>query len=91
MLVSIPLFSQQLYESKENGFVMRDRMIDAALMFWSLAFGFGIQLQRTLASPRRLYEEKSEVHISRSSFYDRFTPELVNFLHACVSVFHQNN
>jgi putative transposase len=24
------------------------------------------------------------VYISRSSFYDRFTPELVNYLHACV-------
>ena len=53
-------------------------------MFWSLTLGFGVQLQRTLASLRRLYEEKGEVHISRSSFYDRFTPELVNYLHACV-------
>ncbi|RZN14632.1 MAG: hypothetical protein EF812_04970 [Methanosarcinales archaeon] len=39
-----------------------------------------MQLQRTLASLRRLYEEKGEIHISSnssSSFYDRFTPELV--------------
>lgn len=53
-------------------------------MFWSLVLGFGVQLKRTLASLRRLYEEKGEVHISRSGFYDRFTPELVRFLHACV-------
>ena len=46
--------------------------------------GFGVQLQRTLASLRRLYEEKGEIHINRSSFYDRFKPELVNYLHACV-------
>jgi putative transposase len=70
--------------AKETGFVKRDRKIDPALMFWSLTLGFGVQLQRTLASLRRLYEEKGEIHISRSSFYDRFTPELVNFLHACV-------
>jgi len=70
--------------AKETGFVKRDRKIDPALMFWSLTLGFGVQLQRTLASLRRLYEEKGEVHISRSSFYDRFTPELVNYLHACV-------
>ena len=70
--------------AKETGFVKRDRKIDPALMFWSLTLGFGVQLQRTLASLRRLYEEKGEVHISRSSFYDRFTPELVNFLHTCV-------
>ncbi len=70
--------------AKETGFVKRDRKIDPALMFWSLTLGFGVQLQRTLASLRRLYEEKGEIHISRSSFYDRFTPELVSFLHACV-------
>jgi len=70
--------------AKETGFVKRDRKIDPALMFWSLTLGFGVQLQRTLASLRRLYEEKGEIHINRSSFYDRFTPELVNFLHACV-------
>jgi len=70
--------------AKETGFVKRDRKIDPALMFWSLTLGFGVQLQRTLASLRHLYEEKGEVHISRSSFYDRFTPELVNYLHVCV-------
>ena len=70
--------------AKETGFTKRERKIDPVLMFWTLALGFGVQLQRTLASLRRLYEERGEVHISRSSFYDRFTPELVNFLHACV-------
>ena len=62
--------------AKETGFVKRDRKIDPALMFWSLTLGFGVQLQRTLASLRRLYEEKGEIHVSRSSFYDRFPPEL---------------
>ena len=52
--------------AKETGFVKRDRKIDPALMFWSLTLGFGVQLQRTLASLRRLYEEKGEVHISLS-------------------------
>jgi putative transposase len=44
--------------SKETGFVKRDRKIDPVLMFWSLALGFGVQLQRTLASLRRLSHEK---------------------------------
>lgn len=70
--------------AKETGFIKRERKIDPALMFWVLVLGFGVQLQRTLASLRRLYEEQGEVHISRSSFYDRFTPELVSFLHVCV-------
>jgi len=79
------LFSPEWLRKTANqtGFVKRERKIDPALMFWSLTLGFGVQLQRTLASLRRLYEEKGEVHISRSSFYDRFTPELVRFLHAC--------
>ena len=70
--------------ARETGFVKRERKIDPALMFWALVLGFGVQLQRTLASLRRTYEEKGEVHISRGSFYERFTPELVKFLHACV-------
>ena len=40
--------------AKETGFVKRDRKIEPALMFWSLTLGFGVQLQRTLASFRRL-------------------------------------
>jgi IS4 transposase len=70
--------------ARETGFVKRERKIDPALMFWALVLGFSVQLQRTLASLRRTYEEKGEVHISRGSFYERFTPELVKFLHACV-------
>jgi len=27
-------------------------------MFWTLSVGFGVQLQRTLASLRRLYKEE---------------------------------
>lgn len=80
------LFSPEwLHETaKKTGFVRRERKIDPTLMFWTLILGFGVQLQRTLAMLRRLYEEKGEVHISSSSFYERFTPELVKFLRACV-------
>lgn len=80
------LFSPEFLHktAKETGFIKRERKINPILMFWSLTLGFGVQLQRTLASLRRLYEEKGEVHISSSSFYDRFTPELVKFIHACV-------
>jgi IS4 transposase len=46
--------------------------------------GFGVRHERTLADLRRLYEEESKEHIGRSSFYDRFTPELVKFLYTCL-------
>jgi len=80
------LFSPEFLEktARETGFIKRDRKINSVLMFWTLSVGFGVQLQRTLASLRRLYEKEGEIHISSSSFYDRFTPELVEFIHACV-------
>ena len=70
--------------AKETGFVKRERKIDPVLMFWVLVLGFGAQLQRTLASLRRRYEEEGKAHICRGSFYERFTPELVKYLHSCV-------
>ena len=70
--------------AKETGFVKRERKISPVLMFWVLVLGFGVQLQRTLAQLRRLYEERGEVHLSPGSFYERFSPELVKFLHQCV-------
>lgn len=71
-------------KAKETGFIKRERKIDPVLMFWTLVLGFGVQLQRTLAQFRRLYEERGKVHISSGSFYERFSPELVTFLHECV-------
>lgn len=70
--------------AKETGLIKRERKIDPVLMFWVLVLGFGVQLQRTLASLHREYEETGKVHLSRGSFYERFSPELVTFLHACV-------
>ena len=43
-----------------------------------------MQHEKSFATLQRLYEDKAKVHLSRSSFYDRFTPELVKFIHACV-------
>jgi hypothetical protein len=63
--------------AKETGLIKRERKIDPVLMFWVLVLGFGVQLQRTLASLHREYEETGKVHLSRGSFYERFSPELV--------------
>jgi len=70
--------------AKKTGLIKRERKIDPVLMFWVLILGFGVQLQRTLASLHREYEEKGSVHLSRGSFYERFSDELVEFLHECV-------
>jgi putative transposase len=68
----------------ETGLIKRERKIDAVVMFWVLTLSFGVRLQRTLASLKRSYEKEAHEKLSDSSWYYRFTPELVAFLKACV-------
>ncbi len=70
--------------AKETGLIIRERKIDPVIIFWVLTLSFGVRLQRTLASLKREYEIESHKTISDSSWYYRFTPELVEFLHQCV-------
>ena len=70
--------------AKETGLIVRERKIDPVIIFWVLTLGFGVRLQRTLASLKREYEKESHKTLSDSSWYYRFTPELVEFLHQCV-------
>ncbi len=39
--------------AKDTGLIKRERKIDAVIMFWVLALGYGTFLQRTLASLKR--------------------------------------
>lgn len=70
--------------AKDTGLIIRERKIDPVVIFWVLTLGFGVRLQRTLASLKREYETEANKTISDSSWYYRFTPELVEFLHQCV-------
>lgn len=80
------LFTAEFLEktAKETGFIIRNRIINPLVMFWTLTFGFGAQHDRSFASLQRLYENMAKIKLSRSSFQDRFTPGLVKFVHACV-------
>ena len=70
--------------AKETRLIKRELKIDPVIMFWVLVLGYGITLQRTLASLKRAYETSSKEILRDSSWYYRFTPELVAFLHECV-------
>jgi len=70
--------------AKESGLIERERKIDPLIMFWTLAIGYGSQLYRTLTELKREYEVRGNVSVSDSSWHDRFTPELVQFLKQCV-------
>ena len=75
-------------QAKETGVIQRNRKIDPVAMFWTLALGFGVKKSRDIASLRRSYEAATRTTIAASSFYDRFTPQLVAFLQrACDRAF----
>ena len=65
-------------------FIKRETKIKSEVIFWVLTLGFCVYNQHTIASLKRLYEIEANISISDSSWYDRFTPELVEFLHQCV-------
>src|SRR5659263_588613 len=71
--------------AKASGMIKREREIEAFEMLWVLVFSFGVHLQRNLASMKRMYEKKSKKKLADSSWYDRFTPELTDFLKLCVT------
>lgn len=80
------LFPRETVErlARETGFIRRQRVLHAVPFFWTIVLGFGVQLQRTLASLRRDYGELTQTELEQSSWYERFTPALVRFLKACV-------
>lgn len=72
-----------LQTARETGAVKRVRDIDIAAFFWTIVLGFGVNAMRSIASLHRKYEADAG-KVAYSSFYERFTPDLVRFLRACV-------
>jgi putative transposase len=70
--------------AKRTNFIKRERKIHPEVFFWVISLGYGVSLQRTLAGMKRMYEKARNDTISDSSWYYRFSPELVAFLHECV-------
>jgi len=67
------------------GYVQRKRKIDPVTFFWVVVLGFGVGVQRTLASLRRAYETASAETLVPSSFYYRFNEGLIAFLKECLA------
>ena len=66
-------------------YIQRNRKIDPVTFFWVVVLGFGVGVQRTLASLRRAYETASAETLVPSSFYDRFNKGLIAFLKECLA------
>src|SRR4030043_451451 len=81
------LFSQEWTKNaaKITGLIKRERKMEAFIMLNVLVFSFGTHLPRNIANMKRKYEKASKKDIVDSSWYERFTPELVEFLKLCVT------
>ncbi|MEA3294908.1 MAG: hypothetical protein U9P81_08050 [Euryarchaeota archaeon] len=53
------IFTPEFLEktAKETGFIIRNRIINPLVMFWTLTFGFGVQHDRSFASLQPLYKQ----------------------------------
>ncbi len=80
------LFSDQKLNSlaRETRFVKRQRKIKPVAFFWTLVLAFGVGTERRISRLRRAYERSTGVTLVPSSFYDRFTAELVAFMKGVV-------
>src|SRR5659263_246877 len=80
------LFSKEWTKNaaKITGLIKRDRKIEAFVMLAVLVFSLGTHLPRNIANMKRKYEKASKKDLVDSSWYERFTPELVEFLKLCV-------
>lgn len=70
------------------GLIKRRKKVDVVAFFWTLVLGFGTGSCRTIAELRRNFGSTTGCKLVPSSFYDRFTPALCEFLkravgHAC--------
>ena len=71
--------------ARETGAWSRSRKIPASGFFWTLILGFSVGNHRTIAGLRRCFQKSIGCSIVPSSFYDRFTPNLVKFLKVILS------
>ena len=71
-------------QARKTNLIVRERKVKAEALFWVLVLSYGVAMQRSLASLKRGYEKETGQTLSDGSWYDRFTPELVEFLKVCV-------
>ena len=67
-------------EAKRLGVVVRQRTVNVYALVWTLVLGFQTGSQRTITALQWAYQKAAEHTLSRSSFYDRFTPQLATLL-----------
>jgi putative transposase len=80
----LELFPSEVLQriAEESEFIRRYRKVDPVAFFWAVALEAGVYIQRSLDQLRHVNNERAAKPIHNcASFYDRFTPELAEFLH----------
>jgi len=67
-------------EAHRLGVVVRRRTVDIYALVWTLALGFQEGSRRSIATLHWAYQKATGHSLSRSSFYERFTPKLATLL-----------
>ena len=67
-------------EARRLGVVVRRRTVDIHALVWTLVLGFQEGARRSISSLHWAYRKATGQTLSRSSFYDRFTPQLAMLL-----------
>ena len=67
-------------EARRLGVVARRRAVDIHALVCTLVLGFQEGARRSIAALHWAYQKATGHHLSRSSFYDRFTPQLATLL-----------
>ncbi len=67
-------------EAQRLGVVVRRRTVDIYTLVWTLVLGFQEGSHRSIAALHWAYQKAAQHHLSRSSFYARFTPQLATLL-----------
>jgi len=80
-LLSPPVVNEM---ARKSGAFVRVRRITPYAFAWSLILGFGAGPSRGIAGIRRVFKRVSGQDVEESSFYDRFTPELVVMLRGLI-------
>lgn len=67
-------------EAQRLGVVVRQRTVDIYALVWTLVLAFQEGSHRSIAALQWAYQKAAQHPLSRSSFYDRFTPKLATLL-----------
>lgn len=67
-------------EAQRLGVVVRRRTVHIHTLVWTLVLGFQEGARRSIATLHWAYQKATGHHLSRSSFYERFTPKLATLL-----------